>query len=143
MTDSLPEFYCPYSDECYECCLDTEMTLSNSDVKRIEMEGYIRSEFLKEEDGFLVLQNLKGQCYFLKDRRCSIYKFRPQGCRFYPLIYDFEREELLVDELCTNHTKFDIEDYESISEEVIIFVNAIITEKEIRLGKRKKKNRKV
>ena len=139
MSDSLPEFYCPYSDECYECCLDTEMTLSISDVKRIEKNGYNRSEFLVEKEGFIVLQNIKGHCYFLKDKRCSIYKSRPQGCRFYPLIYDFDVEEILIDELCANDTKFDVNDYDSISEDVIIYVNEIMAEKERRLKKKERK----
>ncbi|NPD89923.1 MAG: YkgJ family cysteine cluster protein [Asgard group archaeon] len=139
MNDSFPEFYCPFSDECYECCLDTEMTLSNFDVKKIEEGGYNRRDFLEEKEGFLILQNFEGHCYFLKDKRCSIYKIRPQGCRFYPLIYDFEVDEILIDELCTNHTEFDADDYDSISEDVIIFVNEIVEEKEKRLKKKLRK----
>ena len=110
-----------------------------SDVKRIEKNGYNRSEFLVEKEGFIVLQNIKGHCYFLKDKRCSIYKSRPQGCRFYPLIYDFDVEEILIDELCANDTKFDVNDYDSISEDVIIYVNEIMAEKERRLKKKERK----
>jgi Fe-S-cluster containining protein len=115
------------------------MTLSISDVKRIEESGYNRSEFLEEKEGFLVLQNIKGHCYFLKDKRCAIYKVRPQGCRFYPLIYDFDVEEILIDELCTNYTKFDVDDYNSISEDVIIYVNEIMDDREIRSKKKRRR----
>ncbi len=132
MNNSLPEFYCPYSSNCYECCLETEMTLSNSDIERIEEKGYNNKEFLEEKDRFLILKNIDKQCFFLKDKRCSIYDSRPQGCRFYPLIYDFEKSEIVIDELCLNHNEFAVDDYDALFEEVIVFVNEIISEKEIR-----------
>lgn len=132
MDNSLPEFYCSYSNNCYECCLETEMTLSNSDIKRIEEKGYKKKEFLEEKDGFLVLKNINNQCFFLKDKRCTIYDLRPQGCRFYPLIYDFEKSEIVIDELCLKHSEFDVDDYDALFEEVIVFVNEIISEKEKR-----------
>ncbi|MCK4896020.1 MAG: YkgJ family cysteine cluster protein, partial [Candidatus Heimdallarchaeota archaeon] len=88
MKKSLPEFYCPYSNECYQCCLDTEMTLSEEDITRIEKLGYKIEEFLEEKDGFMALRNIDNHCIFLKNKMCSIYEIRPQGCRFYPLIYD-------------------------------------------------------
>lgn len=143
MIDSLPEVYCPFSDECWVCCLETEMTLSNSDVVRIEQDGYSKKDFLIEKEGFLVLRNLEGHCYFLENERCLIYKIRPQGCRFYPLIYDFETSEILIDELCARHTEFDVDDYDSILEEVIIFVNELLKEKEIRFKKKEKKSKKI
>jgi Fe-S-cluster containining protein len=117
------------------------MTLSDSDVKRIEEKGYKREEFLEDKDGFLILKNIEGQCFFLKNKKCSIYSSRPQGCRFYPLIYDFEKSEIVIDELCPNHSEFDVDDYDAMFEDVIIFVNEIVSEKEKR-EKKIKRNHK-
>ena len=85
---------------CFECCKETEMQLSEEDVRRIEKLGYSRDEFSVEVDGVRVLKNVNGQCYFLKDGRCSIYSHRPKGCRFYPVIYDVERGKAVVHDFC-------------------------------------------
>jgi Fe-S-cluster containining protein len=85
---------------CFECCKETEMQLSEEDVKRIEKLGYSRDEFSIEVDGVRVLKNVNGQCYFLKDGKCSIYDHRPKGCRFYPVIYDVERGKATVHDFC-------------------------------------------
>ena len=44
------ELYCPFSEKCFECCLETEMILSIEDIKRIEKIGYKRKEFIKEKE---------------------------------------------------------------------------------------------
>ncbi|AEA47380.1 YkgJ family cysteine cluster protein [Archaeoglobus veneficus] len=85
---------------CHECCIETEMQLSEEDVRRIERLGYSRDEFSVEMDGVRVLRNVDGKCYFLKDGKCSIYKHRPKGCRFYPVIYDVERNRATVHDFC-------------------------------------------
>lgn len=133
MNYTLPEFYCPYSDECYQCCLETEMTLSEEDITRIENRGYEIEEFLEESDGFMVLQNVNKHCVFLKENKCSIYEFRPQGCRFYPLIYDFEIEDIRIDNLCDHHEDFDVEIYRPLFDAVQAFVYTLISERETRV----------
>ena len=135
MKKSLPEFYCPYSNECYQCCLDTEMTLSEEDITRIEKLGYKIEEFLEEKDGFMALRNIDNHCIFLKNKICSIYELRPQGCRFYPLIYDFNVDDFVIDNLCEHHTDFDLEIYRPLFDSVQVFVYNLMSERETRMRK--------
>ena len=135
MKKLIPEFYCPYSDKCYQCCLDTEMTLSEGDITRIEKLGHEIDEFLEEKDGFMTLRNIDNHCVFLKDKKCSIYDNRPQGCRFYPLIYDFEIEDFMLDNLCDHHEDFDIEIYRPLFDSVQVFVYNLVSERDIRMRK--------
>jgi len=85
---------------CSKCCYETEMPLSEKDIKRIEKLGYRRDEFSVVVDGVRVLKNVDGKCFFLKDDRCSIYEYRPLGCRFYPVIYDVDRRKAVVHDFC-------------------------------------------
>lgn len=133
MKKSLPEFYCPYSNECYQCCLDTEMTLSEEDITRIEKLGYKIEEFLEEKDGFMALRNIDNHCIFLKNKMCSIYEIRPQGCRFYPLIYDFNIDDFVIDNLCEHKDDFDLEIYRPLFDSVQVFVYNLIGERETRM----------
>ena len=79
----------PLCTACAKCCMDTEMILLPEDVSRIESLGYRREEFTVVRNGFLVLRNVDGRCFFLdpRTRKCRIYSHRPVGCRLYPLIY--------------------------------------------------------
>jgi len=138
MFSSLPEFYCPFVDDCFMCCLETEMFLSNMDVSRIEKLGFSVEDFLEEKDGFLVLKNVDDKCFFLKDKLCSIYENRPQGCRFYPLIYDFEQERVIIDKLCEHHDDFNVEVYQPLFDKVEAFVLNLLKEKDTRLDQREK-----
>ena len=135
MPSSLPEFYCPYTDDCFECCLETEMALSEKDITRIEDLGYKISDFLEEKDGFMILKNIEGRCFFLKGKLCSIYDYRPHGCRFYPLIYDLEIDDFVVDNLCTHHEDFDPEIYRPLFDPIRTFVYTLVGEREIRVKK--------
>lgn len=135
MKKPLPEFYCPYSNECYQCCLDTEMTLSEEDITRIEKLGYKSEEFLEDKDGFMALRNIDNHCIFLKNKMCSIYEIRPQGCRFYPLIYDFNIDDFAIDNLCERHDDFDLEIYRPLFDSVQVFVYNLIGERETRMKK--------
>ncbi|NOY12061.1 MAG: YkgJ family cysteine cluster protein [Archaeoglobi archaeon] len=85
---------------CCECCRDTEMQLSERDIRRIEKLGYSREDFSVEVDGVRVLRNVDGSCYFLKDCRCEIYEHRPLGCRLYPVVYDVETRRATVHDFC-------------------------------------------
>ncbi|WP_457591529.1 YkgJ family cysteine cluster protein [Geoglobus sp.] len=85
---------------CCECCRDTEMQLSERDLRRIEKLGFSRDEFSVEVDGIRVLKNVDGSCYFLKDCSCSIYPNRPLGCRLYPVVYDVELRKATVHDFC-------------------------------------------
>ena len=80
--------------DCGKCCLETEMILSQRDIKLIlsNFPNPIREEdfTLKNFEDQYQLKNKKGHCVFLEPTQkfCKIYEYRPQGCRFYPLIFD-------------------------------------------------------
>ncbi|MHA1303498.1 MAG: YkgJ family cysteine cluster protein [Candidatus Heimdallarchaeaceae archaeon] len=135
MKNTPPFFYCEYSNRCHECCKETEMTLLEEDISRIEKLGYKREEFLREDEGFLVLRNIEGECFFLKDGKCLIYENRPKGCRYYPLILDFSIQDFDMDDECPRYQEFKVEDYEDLYEHVLIFVEKLLEEKEERAKK--------
>ena len=69
------------------------MLITDDDIKLI-LEKYNRpikiEDFtFKNKDGFWQLRNIKKYCYFFneKTKLCNIYEIRPEGCRYYPLIY--------------------------------------------------------
>jgi len=87
---------------CGICCEKTEMMLSNVDIERLEKEGYSRQKFMRSDKyGFSRLKNRGGYCIFfnVEKRRCKVYKYRPLGCRIYPVIYN-EQEGIVTDDLC-------------------------------------------
>jgi Fe-S-cluster containining protein len=78
------------------------MPLSSADVKRLERAGYERNEFMYcDKKGYVKLKNRRGFCVFydLEKRRCKAYRYRPSGCRVYPVVYS-EQEGIIVDDLC-------------------------------------------
>ncbi|WP_290900196.1 YkgJ family cysteine cluster protein, partial [Ferroglobus sp.] len=77
---------------CHKCCEETEMQLSKHDIRRIEKLGYKVDEFSEIKDGVRVLKNVNGKCFFLRNGKCSIYEFRPFGCKLYPIVWDVERK---------------------------------------------------
>ena len=91
---------------CFRCCLNTEMLLTNSDVERIEGLGF--RDFYLEKDGFLVMKNINGRCFFLcEDGRCRIYRDRPEGCRAYPFVFDMNEGKVVRDSECPYSSDFD------------------------------------
>ncbi len=78
----------PYCLRCRKCCIETEMILLPSDIERIRSLGYEVERFAELRNGFYRLKNVDGRCVFLTDRGCRIYRYRPLGCRIYPLIFD-------------------------------------------------------
>ena len=87
---------------CGVCCTETEMLLSNKDIKRLEKKGFSQNQFANlDKQGYAVLKNRGGYCVFYncKKRVCSIYVNRPSGCRVYPVILD-EEEGIVLDNIC-------------------------------------------
>ena len=87
---------------CGVCCKETEMLLSQEDIKRLEKSGYQKESFARFDNaGYALLRNRQGYCVFYdaKEHRCSIYAVRPSGCRVYPVIYD-EDKGIIVDCIC-------------------------------------------
>jgi Fe-S-cluster containining protein len=87
---------------CGECCKETEMLLSNEDIKRLEKRGYDRNSFVRfDREGFAILRNVNGNCFFFDAEKttCRERANRPLGCRIYPVILD-EEKGTVVDEIC-------------------------------------------
>jgi len=92
--------------DCGKCCLETEMILSQEDIQRIikEFKGDLKQgDFCYiGRDGYMQLRNKEHHCYFYDEttKKCNIYENRPQGCKFYPLIYDLKENECTFDGDC-------------------------------------------
>ena len=92
--------------DCGNCCRETEMILSAQDVARIKSKypkNLRRINFVKKTaDGLFQLENTYGYCVFFDPttKLCNIYEIRPQGCRFYPLIYDSDKNSCVFDRDC-------------------------------------------
>jgi hypothetical protein len=82
------------------------MILSKEDIKQIikkSPNNLIKKDFMfKNKDGFFQLKNIRDHCIFLDSlsKQCKIYEYRPQGCRFYPLIFDFQEQDCIFDSDC-------------------------------------------
>jgi len=69
--------------QCGKCCtLSVEPT--EDDIKRIEMLGHRRLNFMRNG----MLRKVKGRCMFLEKRDgrafCRIHEMKPKVCRDYP-----------------------------------------------------------
>lgn len=90
---------------CAACCYETEMLLSEGDIRRLEAAGKRREDFVELDDqGHAGLRNVeeagKRHCAFLVADRCSVYDDRPQGCRIYPLTLSANAERVVRDVDC-------------------------------------------
>ena len=90
------------------------MILTKKDIESIYQKLSISPDkFCTINDkGFRVLKNkdVKGEkrCYFINEENlCSIYEYRPEGCRYYPIIWDLELHKALTDDLCPYYKQFD------------------------------------
>ena len=100
-------------NNCHHCCLETEMLLTKKDIQRIVTKTSISAkEFITlNEDGFKKLKNKqidsKLQCFFLDQiGHCSLYEIRPEGCQFYPYIWDLIEHQITIDDYCLHHSRF-------------------------------------
>jgi hypothetical protein len=105
--------------ECGVCCTNTEMFLSKSDIKlifkKIRLKNLNLKDFtIKNKIGLYQLKNINEMCFFYNknSKKCSIYNFRPKGCRFYPLIYDIDKKNCVFDKDCPKPNLF----YENVNE---------------------------
>ncbi|TFG28940.1 MAG: YkgJ family cysteine cluster protein [Promethearchaeota archaeon] len=97
--------------DCGKCCLETEMMLSKDDIHLIlrhSTNNLKREDFTIKIQGYFQLKNINGHCIFFdySNKTCRIYPFRPQGCRFYPLIYYKDTQSCLFDEDCPRKNLF-------------------------------------
>ena len=92
--------------DCGNCCLSTEMIISENDIQLILNKAHLnlsRGDFIrKNSEGYFELKNVEGHCVFFEKntKLCKIYEFRPQGCSFYPLIYDSDQKQCIYDKDC-------------------------------------------
>jgi len=99
-------------ENCGKCCLETEMILSQQDIELIKNSypnNLRKQDFVfKNKNDQFQLKNIEEHCVFfdLTSKNCNIYKFRPQGCRFYPLMFDINEEKCKLDEDCPRTNLF-------------------------------------
>ncbi len=127
-------FECNHDHRCDEvrlCCVDTEMTLTKKDVERIERRGYERKQFIvKSEDGFCELRNIEGHCFFYNptSKSCMIYAERPEGCRYYPIVYDVRKRKCTVDKDCPSRDTMTRSETRKVCHKVRHLVETLIQE---------------
>jgi Fe-S-cluster containining protein len=92
---------------CHECCVETEMPLTEEDVRRLAASGFKSDEFsLLTEEGDIILRNRGGVCFFLRDGACAAYADRPEGCRVYPLVLNTDTSHFIIDQFCPHNSEF-------------------------------------
>lgn len=86
------------------------MPLTEADILRIEALGHRREVFSALDDEFVPqLRNDSGHCVFLGPTgRCTIYEHRPDGCRLYPLVWDRDRNDVVLDDFCPWNREFPV-----------------------------------
>ena len=102
---------------CSRCCRDTTMPLTREEAAKIARRtGKDVSAFTWENDqGVLTLLNeasTRACTFLLTDSAeadapglCSIYEFRPKGCRMYPVVLN-DDDRAVVDEECPHPDGF-------------------------------------
>ncbi|MDR0318894.1 MAG: YkgJ family cysteine cluster protein [Nitrososphaerota archaeon] len=119
---------------CGLCCAETEMLLSNDDVKRIEKRGFHKKYFMKiSKDGYVQLRNYNGYCafYSLEEHRCIIYSDKPSGCGVYPVILD-EDVGIIIDDICPERGSVTFEERQAKGQVVIKLLEVIDAEAAVR-----------
>ena len=92
---------------CDRCCHSTEMPLTSDDIERLRALGFEEKSFVGDKDGWRKLQNTgDGRCFFLHDGICSVYPYRPQGCTFYPVVFDLDAGRTVLDTECPHHDEY-------------------------------------
>ena len=113
------------------CCMETEMTLTKSDIERLETVDHPKERFLiRTTDGFYQLRNVDGHCYFYdpEKRTCIVYTSRPDGCRFYPIIYDARRHRCIVDKDCPSRATVSQQEIRKACRDIRVLVERLIEE---------------
>jgi Fe-S-cluster containining protein len=127
----LAPFNCNHNGACDRvrlCCTDTEMTLTRTDVKRIDGLGFQQKNYLvRTNDGFCQLRNIDGHCYFYDpvSKLCAIYESRPEGCRYYPIVYDMRKRKCVVDKDCPSRETMTREEIRKSCHKVKALVNRL------------------
>lgn len=109
------------------------MLLSNKDINIISTKINPSFEFFEEKEGYLYLKNISNHCVFfdISNKKCMIYNYRPQGCRFYPFIDD--NGKCVIDKDCKNRNNIKFID-KNISRKVKRFIELLDKEYEERIS---------
>jgi Fe-S-cluster containining protein len=127
----LVPFDCNHNGDCDKvrlCCMDTEMTITKADAKRIANLGYRREDYLvRTTDGFCQLRNINHYCFFYDSERklCRIYESRPDGCRFYPIVYDMRKRKCITDKDCPSRKTMTRDEIRKLCHKVKALVNQL------------------
>lgn len=84
------------------------MPLSRSDIDRISRQGHRFKDFVVKRGRERRLKNSRGRCVFLSEDGCAIYPFRPEGCRFYPLVLNGDTTNAVIHDLCPHGREFEV-----------------------------------
>jgi Fe-S-cluster containining protein len=84
------------------------MLLLKEDIEHLKRLGFNYNYFVVDRDGWLHLKNYNGRCVFNGGKKCSIYEYRPEGCKLYPIIYDEDKNSATLDEDCPHRDEFKI-----------------------------------
>ena len=105
--------------------------LSLRDIEKIEKLGYKKNDFcFRDEDGFYKLRNVNDECYFLEKNRCQIYGNRPQGCRFYPIVFDLDENKAVLDDECPLISTISNKTLQNFTKDLKKFINNLLREKD-------------
>ena len=118
--------------KCIQCCKDTNMLLSDTDIKQIKSLGFSNNFFVDTFDGWLQLKNRDGRCVFHNGIKCLIYEDRPEGCQLYPITFDNDNNCAILDEECPYRTKFLIT--QSLRKKLFHLVSRIVSERAQRIN---------
>jgi len=110
------------------------MLLSNVDIELLEKAGHERGEYVRlDKNGYAKLRNRNSYCVFYDSakHRCKIYRYRPLGCRIYPVIYS-EEDGVIVDDLCPEKNTVSADELKRKGMKVIKLLDKMDSEAETR-----------
>ncbi|MFO7676871.1 MAG: YkgJ family cysteine cluster protein [Thermoplasmatota archaeon] len=121
---------------CFQCCTKTNMLLTIKDIKIITQQGYETDFFVKQNNGWLQLKNTDNRCVFHNGKHCTIYTFRPTGCRLYPLVYQNDDSTAIYDKECPHPDYFPLTD--DLKKQLFLLVSVLKKERAQRIKTHKK-----
>jgi uncharacterized protein len=127
---------------CGMCCQETEMLLSEGDIKRIERLGYGTKRFVRiDKAGYAKLRNTQKHCVFYDPlkKECSIYDRRPEGCHVYPVVFDYSAG-IVVDEICGERNTMTYQEQAETGLQVKSLLTRIDKEAQKRVKKKSRKD---
>lgn len=110
------------------------MLLSNVDIELLEKAGHERGEYVRlDKKGYAKLRNRNGYCVFYDSakHRCKAYRYRPLGCRIYPVIYS-EEDGVVVDDLCPENSTVSADELKQKGMKVVKLLDRMDSEAETR-----------